>query len=417
MIIKNVALKNFAGCKHVSVNFDEKLTYLIGPNGSNKSTVGLNGIWFIMQSVSSKKSATSKPLMGDRFLFVGPDGGAAEGELTLKDVEKDIEIIVKRKITEKGQTKLSFIGPEDMVLDQAYLDKLFSVFMIAPKAFMDLPGKDQALVLGLNVDQFNTELKGLKEKYTVLNSAYLGYGNEPEPEKVEAVDFTKLSKQKDRTVEFNSREDEKEAARKDKEEEISELGSELKELERKVEEKRLEVLKAEKELEDLPEAEERLSLEDIQDKIDNATETNRKASLYTSWEETNTKKSATKEKMVENKEAQARVVERKNKYLQEKELPFDELSINDDGELLYNERPLKEPYFSSGELIKIIPIIMSSQNPELKYVFIQQFNLLDDANQQDVIEYLTSRDLQLCIEWVGERAFEDGHSIIMSEVE
>ena len=410
MKVKSLELTNFAGCSEVKVNFDDTLTYLIGPNGSNKSTIGLNGIWFAMQGIASRKVKESTPLMGERFLFVGDNKSSAQAKLVLHDVEKDIDITIERKITKSGGTELSIMGPDDMILDQSYLDRLFSVFMISPKMFINLDGKSQALLLGLNIDEYNEKIKSLKSDYTILNSGYLGYGSlDEKPEKVEGVDYAKLNEKKNKIIEFNREQESLSFFYENKEQEIAIVKAEL-------EEQRLHLEELQSQLKEMSKGEKPIDLKPLEEQINNAHLTNKKALEYEAWERDVKKKAEVKEQMEKNKEEQKAVIEQKNKYLQEKELPFDELSIDEDGRLLYDERPLTEPYFSSGELIKIVPIIMSTQNPELKYVFIQQFNLLDDDNQKEVVEYLTERGFQLCIEWVGSDGFDQGNNILMSEI-
>lgn len=410
MKVKSLELTNFAGCSEVKVNFDDTLTYLIGPNGSNKSTIGLNGIWFAMQGIASRKVKESTPLMGERFLFVGDNKSSAQAKLVLHDVEKDIDITIERKITKSGGTELSIMGPDDMILDQSYLDRLFSVFMISPKMFINLDGKSQALLLGLNIDEYNEKIKSLKSDYTILNSGYLGYGSlDEKPEKVEGVDYAKLNEKKNKIIEFNREQESLSFFYENKEQEIAIVKAEL-------EEQRLHLEELQSQLKEMSKGEKPIDLKPLEEQINNAHLTNKKALEYEAWERDVKKKAEVKKQMEKNKEEQKAVIEQKNKYLQEKELPFDELSIDEDGRLLYDERPLTEPYFSSGELIKIVPIIMSTQNPELKYVFIQQFNLLDDDNQKEVVEYLTERGFQLCIEWVGSDGFDQGNNILMSEI-
>jgi hypothetical protein len=80
-----------------------------------------------------------------------------------------------------------------------------------------------------------------------------------------------------------------------------------------------------------------------------------------------------------------------------------------------NGKPLKEQYFSTGELLKVIPILMTFKNPEFKYVFLQDFVLMDEDKQKETIDYLTKQGFQLVIEVVGKTKAEGVKSILLKE--
>ncbi|MNW15961.1 hypothetical protein D3C71_2146360 [compost metagenome] len=58
---------------------------------------------------------------------------------------------------------------------------------------------------------------------------------------------------------------------------------------------------------------------------------------------------------------------------------------------------------------------MSARNPELKYVFLQDFNLLDEDEQLKVEKALTDRGMQLVIELVGKKKIEDRSCILLKD--
>src|SRR5690606_11067625 len=109
---------------------------------------------------------------------------------------------------------------------------------------------------------------------------------------------------------------------------------------------------------------------DIQ--INNANAINDKALRYKQYKETMAKIEAKKKELELNKQSQAQKELEKIAIIKSKEFPFEGMSVSEDGELLINGRPVKSPYFSSGELLKIVPLLMSTTEPELKYVFIQE---------------------------------------------
>src|SRR5690606_18397042 len=105
---------------------------------------------------------------------------------------------------------------------------------------------------------------------------------------------------------------------------------------------------------------------------------NEKAMQYEQYLDKVAARTAKEKELASNKNKQNKIAEERLEYIKNFKFPFSNLSVDEDGGLLLNGKPIKEPYFSTGELLKIIPILISSQNPELKYVFLQDFNLLDD---------------------------------------
>ena len=168
MKINSLKLDNFAKYGQVEVSFDENITYLTGINGSGKSTIGLTGIWFMFQGIAEKASGGNTPVIGERFRFIGPSSPTAKGEMVLFDEKKNAEIKVIRKLTKSG-TELKFEAPEGYNLDQQFLNDLFNVFLIAPKKFIDLSSKQQALALGIDTSSYDIELSKLKQNSTLLN--------------------------------------------------------------------------------------------------------------------------------------------------------------------------------------------------------------------------------------------------------
>ena len=149
--------------------------------------------------------------------------------------------------------------------------------------------------------------------------------------------------------------------------------------------------------------------------IQNTNETNQKAVLYTQYLELVEKKAAKKTELDNNTILQsAKETDRLN-YIKAFNLPFGNMSIGDDGELLLSGKPIKEPYFSTGELLKIIPILISTRNPEFKYVFLQDFNLLDDDKQEEVSTYLTGKGFQLVVEYVSKEPVIGKNCILLKD--
>jgi hypothetical protein len=359
-------------------------------------------------------------------------------------------------------------------LDQKWLNELFNVFFIAPKRFLDLSSKDQALTLGIDTKKWDDAIRDLKTDVTVYNKDIEKIENLPPVEKTAWVLLKDLNEQmqqlqKDYVLQHqeNQRINKvmKEAWIREKQgwdsfvinfnynqarisfdlEAIDEAHTILESkgydgLEHiiafynRVKDEKLPNIYAENFYPDEPtdlqykeddyepapgekvyirELPDQKAIAELQEKIVTASETNIKAKAYDDYLLKIQEKEDLQKKLAENKKKQVVQEEEKLEYIKAFKLPFDKLSIGDEGELLFNGRPLKTPHYSTGELIRIIPTLLSSLNPKLKYVFLQDFSLLDEVNQEKTVKELTELGFQLVVEVVGTVAPENKNCILL----
>jgi hypothetical protein len=473
MKIKELSLTNFAEYDQVTVSFDENVTYLIGKNGAGKSTIGIYGIWFMFQSIAEKATDGKNPLIGERFRFIGPNAATAKGEMVLVDEKTGAEIKVMRKLTKAG-SELSFEGPEGLELDQSWLTDLFNIFLIAPKRFMQLSPQEQAAAIGIDTKKFDDDIKCLKDEAKVIRAVYNSFGEIAEVEKVEKVDITVLQAQKDAIKQrLNSAyqdnkaantatRDAYEALKKQIDDDVTKFNEVQKNLRDKINTcgERLDSLKAhgytgsevaewieslgkpqpnqvaadlypkaptnladmpddyqpkEGELLYLKEMPDDSELKAIDQQIVAAGETNNKALLYDQYLQKKEQKDQKKTELDANKDKQDAKAQERIDYVKTFKFPFSNLTVGEEGQLLLSGKPIKEPYFSTGELLKIIPILISSRNPELKYVFLQDFNLLDEDKWPEIEKYLTEKGFQLVVEMVGKSKLADKNCILLKD--
>lgn len=418
MQIKSLKLNNFANYSEVNVSFSDTITYLIGKNGSGKSTLGVNAIWAMFAGIAEKGKTA---LIGERFRFIGPKAATASGEMVLHDEAKNVDIIVRRKISKSGN-EVSFEAPDGYPVSQQWLEDLFNVFLIAPKKFTELSSKQQAEALGIDTSEMDNELKTLKSEFTLINRDLTNIGNFEAVEKVEAVDISNLNKEKDSILDFNRVQSEIESDIVSKNNYISQLENQAQANQREIDilliaqdAIKVKINNTKAEIASIPKAEAIKPLDEINEKINSASDTNLKAFQYEQYLVKLEKHKEVKGKIEANKTKQEANQKRRKDYIKSQKLPFDNLEINEDGELLLSGKPIKEPYFSTGELIRTVPILMSAKNPELKYVFIQDFNLLDEDKQNEVETYLTGKGMQLVIELVGTQKVNNENSILLKD--
>jgi hypothetical protein len=473
MKIKEITLTNFSKYDQVTVSFADDITYLIGKNGSGKSTLGITAIWFLFQGIAEKSSGGNNPLIGERFRFIGPKAATAKGEMILHDDKTGADIKVFRKLTKNG-SELSFEAPEGYELDQNWLTELFNIFLIAPKKFTELSPKEQAKAIGIDTKTYDDDIKALKETAKEIRAVYNSFGELEEVEKVEKIDVKDLQAKKEEIrLELNKQYQQNKAAndvmrnaweelKKGIDSDVLKYNNQQRDLRDKINtcNERLDSLKAHgyagnevadwitslgkpqpnqvatdlypkapTNLSDMPEGyqpgenemvyikemPDDSELKAIDQQIIDAGETNRKALLYNQYLQKKEQKATKKTELDENKKAQDKKEQDRIDYVKAFKFPFSNLSVGEDGELLLSGKPIKDPYFSTGELLKIIPILISSRNPELKYVFLQDYNLLDDEKKVEVEEYLTGKGFQLVIEVVGKSKLTDKNCILLKD--
>lgn len=157
------------------------------------------------------------------------------------------------------------------------------------------------------------------------------------------------------------------------------------------------------------------ALQEVDLKIAEAGKTNENALLYTQYLEKKKGKDKKKEELDANKLSQTAKEDERIKYIKAFKFPFSNLIVGEDGELLLAGKPIKEPYFSTGEILKVVPILLSTSNPDLKYVFLQDFNLMDDEKQAEISDFLTKKGFQLVVEMVGKAKIAEKNCILLKD--
>ena len=429
MKIKNLMLKNFAKVSEISVNFDEKITYLIGTNGAGKTTIGLNGIWFVMKGLAQKGGG----VIAERFRFIGPHGKSATGALTIHDESENIEIKISRKLL-KNSTELKIEASDGRQLDQKWLDSIFNSFLIDPMGFSRLSGKAQALAFGADTGTFDVKKKALEVErrdigrdVTRLQGVVDSAGN---PEKVEMVDIGELmaslkvedKKTYDKTLKNNAlgRLKEDLAGKKVKsaqlktelEETIKKYNDNIEMYKEGIENLENMVSEKEKEVDEMPDG----ATQETRDQIENAQEINLKATEYNLFRANETALEDT-QLNYEGKTVAIKDIESdRTKYLKSLDLPWPNITITDEGEFRLNDKPFCEPYFSTGEILKFGARIGSKLKDGLKYVYFPCSNNLDDENRDATFKVLVDDGFQVVAEYVGTERKKDAVSILLREM-
>jgi DNA repair exonuclease SbcCD ATPase subunit len=395
MKIKSLKLKNFHRFNDVEIEFDSKITRLCGVNGSGKTSV-LNAIWAAMKGISEKSGKGQ--LIGERFRFIGSNGVNTELNLTLIDESKGVEIKVRNKITKTGN-EIAFLAPDDYPVSNEWLSNLLSITFMSAKSFGLLSGQEQAISLGIDVSTYDKKIKAYKEEFTGLNRDLKNLGIPETIEKVERVSVADLVEEQNKIVEFNNKQKDSASSMSASKRLVDRLTSDVEELKRELAECELKLKTAKKQHSELTEPEELKDDSEVKLKIQNVEKINYQAEQYEANLKTIAKIEAKKEEIENNKKLQEKEEEEKVNYIKSFEFGFDGLTVNDDGELLLNDgrgaRPIKEPYYSKGQLEIIVAKLHASLNPEFKVRWIDDFNLLDEMNQGVIVDQLLEAGFQI----------------------
>jgi hypothetical protein len=470
--LKEVMARNLGKFDEVSVSFDPNINYLVGKNGSQKTSLGLNILWVAMQGAGNKSvSKDMNPLICDRFMIIGPNSKSADAGITLYDTIKNIDIKVTRHITKDGTT-LEFDAPDGVALDQYFLNELFNVFLISPKHFLALTPTQQAIELGIDISKEDASIKELKNEYTIINRQIKDIGNLTVIPKCDPVDVSALVEEKTRVINHNTEMNNRKTVFEKSQSKLDDLVKEKEDIEGSLGDIRVifntinpicqelekfkaqgsqpvvslllnlwqkaktqideyeiilpglisRIKKGEEYIASLPASEPLLDITELDNQIASASSINVQASKYQEYCLSVEKRDNLINKLGKNKADQVKMEEARIKKIQSLNLPFQDLSINENGELILQGRYLKEQYWSTGELIKTIPILlissMKSQGrmPQFPYVFVQDFSLLDPENQQEIIDFFMDNDIQACLEIVGTEPSDKPNSIFLKDL-
>lgn len=465
--ISSIHAFNFAGYSSVMINLNQHSNYFIGPNGAGKSKLGLDILWFVMQGIAEMGRDGKRPLIGDRFRFIGDGGATALGEIVIHDDVGKYDVRVIRKLL-KGSTELSFSGPVGMELDQKWLNDLFNLFLIAPKKFIELSSRDQSLALGIVTKEWDDLIAILKDKFTDINKELSKLNKLPVVEKADRPPLDLLQTEKltikgsltklqlenkqhndslrntwleqKRTIDqdvikFNNAQTDLTTKYSRCFNAIGILKSEgmdpgwfgpyVDNHEADPLQDWLDSIKAQMkppmvaeyppEPEYINEIPDDKDLVAIDEKILEAAGQNEKALLYEQYLENMKRKGDLEIELQQNKNDQQDQYNKRLDYIKAFKFPFAELSVDDEGGLLLRNKPLKPEYFSSGELLAIVPTLFASRNPDFKYVFIQDANLMDPTTLKQVEEKLVADGFQIVFEIVGLNKIPDKNCILLRD--
>lgn len=410
MKIKSLKLKNFAKFVDFEAEFDGQVTRLVGVNGSGKTTVGMTAIWAALKGIAER----GQGVIGERFRFIGTNKKSADIELTLVDEKREgAKVVVRNHIT-AASNEITFSAPENYEISTDWLNGLLSVAFMSAKNFCSMSSREQAVALGIDVSDIDKSISKLKQEFTLLNRDLKTIGAVVEVLPVEKENISDLVRQKDEIDLFNMAQSERAAA-------ITKANANVTQAKLDVDVLRQRLEVAEKKLDDavaeslaLPQPEDRQSTAELVARIHGTEETNRKADEYARYIDRKARADAKQAEIDQNRHQLEIAQNSRLERISSHSFGFDGLSVDDEGGLLLNGRPIKEPYFSRGEQEIIVARLHASVDPELKIRFLDDFETFDEDNQARVVDELLAAGFQVITAEVGKRK-EKENTILLRE--
>lgn len=401
--LKSLKIDNFGAMNGIFIEFDNEATYLVGVNGSGKSTA-MNAIHACFAGISEKGPGY---FHGNRFKIIGPNGATAKLELTLFDENTGATVTLTRTVMKSGNSPITL--KTDQELSSDWFNDFFRVCFFSAKNWQTLTGPEQALELGIDVSKFRKKMATKKQEYTEINAHLRALGRQSPVEEVEPVDVSKLIQERDEIHTFNQTQNDRSFA-------LNQANAHIKELEHQRDQILAELDKREHERDSLPAAEPLKDTVAITEQIANAESTNGQARAYQTYQDFLTQSGKYQKQLTANKAEQSDIEREEREYMASFKFPFDNLSVDEEtGALLCDGREIREPYVSYGELVEKVALLNASRNPKFKVVWVDNAEGLDEERRKSLQKKLNDKGFQVIFNMVGKRQQPGEYTVLLKE--
>jgi len=401
MYLKKLKLDNFTKFKEFELVFDKKITKLIGINGSGKTTLGLTAIWACLKGICENKK--KGVLIGNRYKFIGDNDSKAKIQIIIVDEKENAQITVTRTIHKKSN-KITFKAPDDYPITENWLSSLLNVHFLSSKQFCELSGKEQAIALGIDTVSQDKKIKELKEEAKLYRYDIKSLGNleDQKVEQAQLVSISKLIEKKDKATAFNTIQANRAKIVEDVVAKLFEKQNKLDELKKEIALLEDDIKKGDEWVQNCPKLKEDKDIKAINKEILDAEANNAKALLYNEYVKKRITFDEKRKKLNDNLAMQESYKEEKFEIIKHHDFGIKGLSIDDDGKLLLNDREIRPPYYSRGELEVIIAKFFLASDPQLKLRFFDDFESIDEDNQAKLLKLFLDKGFQVIIAEVGD---------------
>ena len=418
MQLDKLTLENFKGStSKLEVRFNEMVTFLIGINGSGKSMIG-NAIQFLF---------AGKTFFNPKYRRNMISGDAkrmkVSGEFINKETGKTI--IISQSLTTGDTPNLKIETSDGSNLKMAEVLEMINQIYLRPFSIINESPKKQAEMVGVDTNECDLAIKNAKDKLVPLRAEVTRYKKVLEnlgdkPEKVEAVNISKLYEEKENITKFNEKQNHNKLMIYTHKTTISDIEIEISNLTIRLEEYK-------KELATMPPPEPLKSLDEINEKFANTNEITRKANRYNLY--TETKELLTNAETIFTTEEKNVIKAQQDKvdYIKSCKVP-DKISFDDEGGLTISAFDqenvyLNEDFFSKGQILKLaiqlclinIKHRQSEGKETIPFIFIDNAESLDKANHEYIQEVSDKHKLQFVLAYQDDKPKSGKSCILLTE--
>lgn len=444
-------LRNFAKFGVIEVEYPEGVSYLCGANGAGKSSLTMVGLQACLKGIYENNLGNN--IIGSRFSFIGPNGRSADLGYTFLDQRDNRKFTITNHITSTSNN-IKVEAEDGENVPKEWMEDFLSISLMSESHFCSLTGKEQAIALGVNTDKFDEILKELKNELTILNRELKSLGPIEPIEECTPVDIDALKKKKNEianqlnqwyleNISYNKKlRDQYDSERALYEQTARDMQVINLSRENKIDRckdaltilfthgyKGNEVAEfigslplpetipvfespEPKYIDELPPDD---SIRAVEVEIENAYADLAKVERYKEYRKKLSMKETTEREIETNQTKQEQVKLDRIAYINSFNFSFSGLSTNEKGELELNGRPIKKPYFSTGERIKIVAKLMASRHPLFKTVFLDSACELDPDNLEAITTFFEDEGFKVIVSIPNEQRLDGKHCIVLRQ--
>ena len=406
MTVNKVIINSFKGISKIETSLKNGVFYVCGKNESGKSSF-LDGLTF---ALLGKKAFP----LGKWKEITSTSGAKTLTSCVLVDNDGNKVITITRKVNKSGNESATIIRADGKSFKQSDLNMLLEPISLNPKTFMDMTPKEQALFLGVDTSELDAEYKEIYQERQFIGrdvKRLEGAKSESycEKPKIGDADLKELNHQLHVAVMNNSE-------TRNAKDQIKEWDGDIKELKEKIERLtgKINDLKPTAELEVI-------DTNDLEAKIEQMGQSQSLISQYENYQRYSAEYDIANAGYESKTSELQAIKEKKTQAIVDSKLPFPNMSINEDGELVIikdgKEMPLNSNFFSTGKMWEMAIRIIAAKNPELKTIIVKDATLLDKDKIDHITKVANKKGLQVLMEFVGEAQGENSITLVEGKLE
>lgn len=415
--VRTLRVQKLRNVIDVSFDFDEHLVKISWENWAGKSTI-VDAIFLAIKG----KTYLGRGREASNLITKWQD--ESKIEVTLESNEK--KLTITRKIDEKGKVTLDIVSSDWGKLYQADLDVLLSEFTIDPLEFTRKSSKEQYEIVKelswvdtTEVDaQIQEQEKKTQEVRAIHRAKQWAVKDFWPRENVETMSASEIldesTKYHNHLTHINGLENKVESCEKRLEsidDDIAEYEEKIRQLKEEKKQTNQEYMDAQGKLAevDMSKEETQAQISELKERQANIEENNKKAEEYKMYVRLLDERKQSEDTLKENEKALDDLRDTRKQLIEWANMPIEWLAFDEKEGVLIDWLPLDQ--LSSAQQLVLACRIATTQNPNMKVIYIKDGSLLDSNSMELITKLANDEDYQIFVERVGEEA----DSIIMRD--